>query len=87
MSNTKIDNKSQTELKSELDGVIEAINGIVSVQDLIVLVGVALPEISGIVVDDAGEYRDVVPLGEGIHILISVGDLATELNTGIHEIG
>jgi hypothetical protein len=50
------------------------------------MVDVESPEVSGVVTVDGETYRDVVPLGDGVHIVLSVGALPTELGSGIHEI-
>jgi hypothetical protein len=50
------------------------------------MVDVVDPEVSGIVTADGETFRDVLPLGDGVHIVLSVGMLATELPCGIHEI-
>lgn len=67
--------------------MIAAIGELVKVLDCVVMVDVESPEVSGVVTVDGETYRDVVPLGDGVHIVLSVGALPTELGSGIHEIG
>jgi hypothetical protein len=66
--------------------VIAAVRKIVQLFDCIVVVGAAYPEISGILTADGERFREVLPLGDGVHIVLSVGDLPTDLIDGIHEI-
>lgn len=35
---------------------------------------------------DGETFREVLPLGDGVHIVLSVGDLPTKMVDGIHEI-
>jgi hypothetical protein len=44
------------------------------------------PEVSGVVTVDGETFRDVVPLGDGVHIVLSVGVLSHDLGTGIFEV-
>lgn len=88
MSNTKQTRKNENEHSDDvLGGVIERLKAVVGAKDVLVLVDVGSPEVSGVVVDVEGVFRDVVPLGEGVHIVLSVGDLETVLEVGIHELG
>lgn len=66
--------------------MIEAIRGMVKLLDCVVLVGAADPEVSGILSADDETFREVLPLGDGVHIVLSVGSLPTKLIDGIHEI-
>lgn len=88
MSNTKqIKTNLQEKKSGELDTAIAAIKSIVKVKDMIVMVSVQSPEVSAVVEDVEGVYRDVVPLGAGVHIVISLGSLGGSLEAGIHEVG
>lgn len=49
------------------------------------MVGTADPVVSGVVEDGEEVWKDVVPLGDGVHIVITV-DLPTGLAAGIHEV-
>lgn len=66
--------------------MIALIKSWVKLLDCVVMVDVVDPEVSGIVTADGETFRDVLPLGDGVHIVLSVGMLATELPCGIHEI-
>jgi hypothetical protein len=72
--------------RQDVSAVIEAIGKIVKLYDCIALSEVEDPEVSGIVTVDGETFRDVVPLGDGVHIVLSVGDLSHALGAGIHEV-
>jgi len=69
-----------------VEDVIAAIKKQVKLLDCVVLVGAVDPEVSGVLTADGETFREVLPLGDGVHIVLSVGNLATELACGIHEI-
>lgn len=77
--------KDATQLQ-DVESVIEAIRRMVKLLDCVVLVGAADPEVSGILSADDETFREVLPLGDGVHIVLSVGSLPTKLIDGIHEI-
>jgi len=77
--------KDATQLQDVSD-VIAAIRSWVKLLDCIVLVGAVDPEVSGVLTVDGETFREVLPLGDGVHIVLSVGKLATDLPCGIHEI-
>lgn len=77
--------KDATRLQ-DVESVIEAIRGLVNLLDCVVLSGMVDPEISGIMTADGETFREVLPLGDGVHIVLSVGSLPTRLVDGIHEI-
>ena len=77
--------KDATQLQ-DVESVIAQIKSWVKLLDCVVLVGAVDPEVSGILTADGETFRDVLPLGDGVHIVLSVGNLATELSCGIHEI-
>ncbi len=82
-------NESQAKVVTralDVEGLIKAIQEAVNLLDCLVIVNAADPEVSGVLSADDETYREVVPLGDGVHIVLSVGDLATKLDTGIHEI-
>lgn len=72
--------------QQDVESVIEAIKEIVKLLDCVVLVGAADPEISGILTEGGETFREVLPLGDGVHIVLSVGGLPTKFVDGIHEI-
>lgn len=84
MSNA-LKEKDATRLQ-DAESVIETIKSLVKLLDCVALVGVVDPEVSGIVTADGETFRDVLPLGDGVHIVLSVGNLSTSLAAGIHEI-
>ncbi len=77
--------KDVTQLQ-DVGAVIAAIGEIVKLYDCIVLAGVEDPEVSGVVTIDGETFRDVVPLGDGAHIVLSIGTLPHDLGVGIHEV-
>ena len=77
--------KDATRLQ-DVESVIEAIRSWVKLLDCLVLVDTVDPEVSGILTADGETFREVLPLGDGVHIVLSVGNLATALAWGIHEI-
>ena len=77
--------KDATQLQ-DVESVIAQIKLWVKLLDCVVLVAAVDPEVSGILTADGETFRDVLPLGDGVHIVLSVGKLATELPCGIHEI-
>lgn len=70
----------------DVSAAIEKIKEWVKLLDCLIVVGAVDPEVSGVYTVDGETFRDVVPLGDGVHIVISVGDLPTELVAGIHEV-
>ena len=70
----------------DVESLIEAIKAQASLLDCLVIVGAAYPEVSGILSADEEMFREIVPLGDGTHIVLSVGSLPTKLEDGIHEI-
>jgi len=70
----------------DVESVIEAIKGLVKLLDCVVLSGTVDPEVSGIMTADGETFREVLPLGDGVHIVLSLGNLPTKLVAGIHEI-
>jgi len=77
--------KDATQIR-DVESLIAAIKELVNLLDCVVLSGVAWPEVSGVLSVDGETYRDVLPLGDGVHIVLSVGDLPTKLVGGMHEI-
>ncbi len=77
--------KDATQLQ-DVESVIEAIRRMVKLLDCVVLVGAADPEISGILSAEGETFREVLPLGDGVHIVLSVGSLPTNFVDGIHEV-
>ena len=77
--------KDATQLQ-DVESVIAQIKLWVKLLDCVVLVDAVDPEVSGILTADGETFRDVLPLGDGVHIVLSVGKLATSLPCGIHEI-
>lgn len=77
--------KDATQLQ-DVESLVAAIGKMVDLLDCIVLVGTSWPEVSGILSADGETFRDVVPLGDGVHIVLSVGNLSTKLVDGIHEV-
>ena len=78
--------KDVTQLQDVSD-VIAAIGELVKVLDCIVMVNVSGPEVSAVVTEDGETYRDVAPLGDGVHIVLSIGAMANSYGPGIHEVG
>lgn len=70
----------------DVEGVIEAIKEWVKLLDCVVIVNATDPEVSGVVTVENETFRDVVPLGDGVHLVLSLGTLPTRLDTGIHEV-
>lgn len=58
----------------------------VKLLDCVVLVGAADPEVSGILSAEGETFREVLPLGDGVHIVLSLGSLPTKFVDGIHEV-
>lgn len=77
--------KDATRLQ-DVESLIAAIAEKVKLLDCIVMTGVSWPMVSAVQTADDGEYREALPLGDGVHIVLSVGDLPTKLEAGIHEI-
>lgn len=84
MSN-ELREKGVTQLQ-DVESLIAAIAERVGLLDCIVLAGVSWPAISAVQSADDGDFRETLPLGDGVHIVLSVGDLPTKLDAGIHEI-
>ncbi len=70
----------------DVESVIEAIKGLADLLDCVVIVGAADPEVSGILSAEGETFREVLPLGDGVHIVLSVGSLPTKFVDGIHEV-
>lgn len=69
----------------DVESLIAAI-GRTHLLDCVILSGTSWPEVSGVLSAEDGEmYREVIPLGDGVHIVLSVGLLPTKLVAGIHE--
>lgn len=68
-------------VENAVSQIKEALDGI----DCLVLVGTADAEVSGVVDDGDEVYREVLPLGEGVHIVLTL-DLPTKMTAGIHEL-
>jgi len=69
--------------------LIEAIQEIVSIKDLVVLVGTLEPELTAVIEDDtikAGGYVESIPLGLGVYLIIGVGDMPTKILAGINQV-
>ena len=77
--------KDATRLQ-DVESVIAAIKAMVDLLDCVVLVGAADPEVSGILSADGETFREVLPLGDGIHVVLSLGVLPTKFTDGIHEV-
>ena len=77
--------KDATQLQ-DVESVIAAIRRMVNLLDCVVLVGAADPEVSGILSADDETYREVLPLGDGVHIVLSLGSMPTKFVDGIHEV-
>jgi uncharacterized linocin/CFP29 family protein len=77
--------KDATQLQ-DVESVIEAIRRMVKLLDCVVLVGAADPEVSGILSAEGETFREVLPLGDGVHIVLSLGSLPTKFVDGIHEV-
>ena len=71
----------------DVESLIAAISNLTHLLDCVILSGTSWPEVSGVLSAEDGEmYREVIPLGDGVHIVLSVGSLPTKLVAGIHEI-
>jgi len=77
--------KDATQLQ-DVESVIEAIKEWVKLLDCLIMVDAVNPEVSGIMTADGETFREVLPLGDGVHIVLSVGNLPTKLGCGIHEV-
>lgn len=78
--------KDATQIQ-DVEGLIAVIGEMVKLLDCVVLSGTSWPEVSGVLAADDGEtYREVLPLGDGVHIVLSVGSLPTKFVDGIHEV-
>lgn len=77
--------KDATQLQ-DVESLIAAISKMVDLLDCVVLVGASWPEVSGILSADGETFREVLPLGDGVHIVLSVGGLPTKMVDGIHEV-
>ncbi len=77
--------KDATPLR-DVESVIESIRAQVKLLDCLVVVGATDPEVSGILSDGGERFREILPLGDGIHIVLSVGDMPTKFLAGIHEV-
>ena len=87
MSNIKQSKNELARPKSDgLESAIEAIKQVVNVTDMVILVGVRSPEVAGTVEEDGELWHEVIPLGEGIHVVLSIDGLVSHLPTGIHEV-
>lgn len=88
MSSTKsVKSAPAAQVAATVEELVAQIRALADVRDCLILVGTFEPEVSGVMLDEAeAAYREVVPLGEGIHIVVSV-DLPTKMPPGIHEEG
>lgn len=77
--------RAETRLQ-DVESVITAIKAQVKLLDCLVMVDVIDPEISGVITTDDETYREILPLGDGVHLVISLGPLPTQLGLGLHEI-
>lgn len=77
--------KDATRLQ-DVESVIETIRGWVKLLDCLVLVDTVDPEVSGVLTADGETFREVLPLGDGVHIVLSLGAMPTKLPCGIHEV-
>lgn len=77
--------KDATQLQ-DVESVIAQIKSWVKLLDCLVLVDTVDPEVSGVLTVDGETFREVLPLGDGIHLVLSLGSLPTKLGCGIHEI-
>ncbi len=77
--------KDVTQLR-DVESVIEAIRSWVKLLDCLVLVDTVDPEVSGVLTADGERFREVLPLGDGVHLVLSLGNLPTKLGCGIHEV-
>lgn len=77
--------KDATQLQ-DVESVIALIKSWVKLLDCVVMVDAVDPEVSGILTADGETFRDVLPLGDGVHIVLSVGAMPTKLACGIHEV-
>lgn len=83
MSNTKL-NKSVLSGQT-IEGVVEEIKTMLDGVDCLILVGTADSEVSGVLEDGEDIWREIIPLGPGVHIVMTL-DLPTKLQSGIHEV-
>ena len=72
--------------RQDVENVIAQLREWVKLLDCIVMVDTVDPEVSGIMTVDGETYREVVPLGDGVHIVLSLGAMPTKLPCGIHEV-
>lgn len=88
MSSTKsVKSAPSVQHVASVEELIESIKALASVEDLLILVGMFEPEISGVDLSEPeAAYREVIPLGDGVHIVLSV-NLPTKMPAGIHEGG
>lgn len=68
-----------------VESAVEQIRNLLGDLDCLILAGIADVEVSGVIDDGEEIYREVLPLGEGIHIVLTV-DLPTKMTAGIHEV-
>lgn len=86
MSSTKsVKSAPSVQHVASVEELIESIKALANLEDLLILVGMFEPEISGVDLSEPeAAYREVIPLGDGVHIVLSV-NLSTEMPAGIHE--
>lgn len=84
MSNVSL-TKGATRLR-DVESVIETIKAQVKLLDCVVLVNVLDPEVSGVITADDEIYREILPLGDGIHLVLSLGNMTSQFVDGIHEV-
>ena len=77
--------KDATQIR-DVESVIEAIRGLVKLLDCVAVVGAEFPEISAVLTEGDETYREALPLGDGVHLVLSLGPMPTKLVDGIHEI-
>lgn len=68
-----------------VESVIEEIKALLDGAGGLILVGTMDAEVSGVIDDGEEIYREVIPLGDGVHIVFTI-DLPTKIGAGIHEV-
>lgn len=77
--------KDVTQLQ-DVESVIEAIKELVKLLDCVAIVGAEFPEVSAVLTEGDETFREALPLGDGVHLVLSLGAMPTKLVAGIHEI-
>lgn len=80
-SNGKVETKTL-----DVESLVERIKELTPLYDCVVLVNTGKPTVSGRVKDGDLEYTESLPLGDGLHIVISVGNLPCNLPAGLNEV-